>query len=99
MFIKPHITEKSVNLASRGKYTFRVSPRLGKRQIKKVIEEQFKVKVRQVLTTRVPPKTRRISALSLQKTYLTAAKKAIVTLETGQKIDLFETSQKEQATV
>ena len=81
----PVITEKSQIAKSEGKYTFKVSPKATKTEIKEAIEKIFNVKVTAIRTINVKPKKRRVG----RYTGLTARyKKAIVTLAEGQTIDL-----------
>ena len=81
----PVITEKSENEKANGKYTFKVDPRANKLEIKEAIEKIFNVKVTEIRTINVKPKNRRVG----RYTGLTnRTKKAIVTLEDGQTIDL-----------
>ena len=81
----PVITEKSEIARSEGKYTFKCDPRATKLEIKEAIEKIFKVKVTGIRTINVKPKKRRVG----RYTGLTnRTKKAIVTLEEGQTIDL-----------
>lgn len=82
----PHITEKATELASRNQYTFLVWPEANKVEIKKAIEDLYKVKVTDVNIINIPPKRRRLGrTLGWRKGY----KKAIVTIQEGQKIDIF----------
>ena len=81
----PVITEKSQIAKSNGQYTFKVDPKANKTQIKEAIEKLFNVKVKQIRTINVKVKKRRVG----RYTGLTnRSKKAIVTLEEGQTIDL-----------
>ena len=81
----PVITEKSENARNEGKYTFKVDSRANKLEIKEAIEKIFNVKVTSIRTMNVKPKKRRVG----RYTGLTnRTKKAIVTLEEGQTIDL-----------
>ena len=81
----PVITEKSQNAQAEGKYTFKVDPKANKIEIKEAIEKLFNVKVKEIRTINVKPKKRRVG----RYTGLTnRAKKAIVTLQEGQTIDL-----------
>lgn len=84
---RPLITEKSTLLKEQGRYAFEVAPGANKHQIKEAVETAFKVKVVQVNVMRMPGKTRRIG----RRQVLTPSwKKAVVTLEPGQKIEFFE---------
>ena len=81
----PVITEKSQIAKSEGKYTFKVDPKANKIEIKEAIEKLFNVKVKSIRTLNVKVKKRRVG----RYTGLTnRSKKAIVTLEDGQTIDL-----------
>ena len=89
--IHPVISEKSMDEAQRGKYTFAVHDDANKVQIAAAVEELFKVEVVSVnvLTTKSKEKrggTRR-SRLAGKTT---PWRKAIVTLVPGQKIEFFE---------
>jgi large subunit ribosomal protein L23 len=50
--IKPVVTEKSYSLASLDKYVFQVDPAASKYQIKKAIEDLFKVNVLSINTVK-----------------------------------------------
>jgi len=84
---RPIITEKSTVLQEHGKYTFEVRAEANKRQIKEAVEKGLKVKVVDVNVVRVPGKTRRMGRREVQTP---SWKKAVVTLERGQKIEFFE---------
>jgi large subunit ribosomal protein L23 len=85
---KPLISEKSTGLMEQLKYAFQVDPRANKVEIKKAVEELFKVKVKDVNTIRVTGKIKRMGAHSGRRPNW---KKAIVTLEEGSKpIEIFE---------
>lgn len=89
ILVKPIISEKSLNQASAGWYTFAVQTWARKPEIKRVIEATFSVKVLAVKTMTVKGKTKRAGRRQQQVTG-SAWKKAIVLLPTEQKIDLFE---------
>jgi len=81
----PHITEKTTNLAEKNQYVFRVWQKANKNEIKKAIENLYKVKVMDVKIINVPAKRRRLGRISgWRKGY----KKAIVRLKEGQKIEV-----------
>ena len=82
----PIITEKSTAIASKeGTYVFKVDAKANKSQIKDAIEKIFNVKVESVNTVNVHPKKKRVGRYSgMSNKY----KKAIVTLVSGNKIDL-----------
>ncbi|MFZ5648759.1 MAG: 50S ribosomal protein L23 [Bacillota bacterium] len=83
---KPLITEKSMDLVAENKYTFIVAPDSNKIEIKKAVEELFKVKVDKVHTIRYKGRVKRVRG-RLGRT--SGYKKAIVTLKEG-KIEIFE---------
>ena len=82
----PIITEKSTAIASNEKsYVFKVDAKANKSQIKDAVEKIFNVKVESVNTVNVRPKKKRVGKYSgMTNKY----KKAIVTLVSGNKIDL-----------
>ncbi|MGQ9688936.1 MAG: 50S ribosomal protein L23 [Desulfobaccales bacterium] len=80
----PIITEKSHMMKAAGnKVTFRVNPKANKIEIRKAIEELFKVKVLGVNTISVKGKTKRMGRTEGTRPNW---KKAIVTLAPGEKI-------------
>ncbi len=82
---RPHITERSGGLNAIGKYVFMVKPGSAKPEIKKAVEEIYKVNVVAVNVINRPAKTKRFRMVKgRQEGY----RKAIVTLKEGQKIDL-----------
>lgn len=84
----PIITEKTMSLKENfNKYTFRVAKSANKVEIKKAVEEIFKVKVESVNTINVLPKRARVGQ---HVGYKPAYKKAICKLAEGDKIDAFE---------
>lgn len=87
VLVRPIITEKSNDLMALGKYTFRVALTATKPEIRKAVEEAFKVNVVRVTTMRMPGKLRRQGRTS---GYRPDWKKAIVELKQGQSIALFE---------
>ena len=81
----PIVTEKSQAAKEEGKYTFKVDPKATKLEIKEAVEKIFNVKVKAIRTINVKVKKRRVG----RYTGLTnRSKKAIVTLQEGQTIDL-----------
>ena len=81
----PVITEKSQIAKSEGKYTFKVSPKATKTEIKEAIEKIFNVEVESVNTINVKPKKKRVGRY-VGKT--NKVKKAIVKLKEGSSIEL-----------
>ncbi|MGB3129887.1 MAG: 50S ribosomal protein L23 [Dehalococcoidia bacterium] len=84
---RPVITEKNTMLIEQNKYTFEVSRDANKPQIKEAVEKAFKVKVASVNVMHVPGKMRRAGR---RRGMTSSWKKAVVTLEPGNKIELFE---------
>ena len=85
---KPVITEKSMNEMADKKYTFIVDVNANKTEIKKAIEEVFKVKVDKVNTVRVLGKMKRQGKYEGRRP---SYKKAIVKLTAESKgIEFFE---------
>lgn len=88
IIIEPLVTEKAVNLAQEhNKYTFYVDRKANKIEIKKAVEEIFKVKVTAVNTMTVRGKKKRLGRF---EGMTPRRKKAIVTLMEGDKIGIFE---------
>jgi len=85
---RPLITEKMTRLTEKlNQYAFEVDPHANKIEIKKAIEERFKVHVLKVHTVVVPGKLKRMGKFSGQRPDW---KKAIITLPAGEKIELLE---------
>jgi large subunit ribosomal protein L23 len=83
---RPLVTEKNMARAeARGIYTFEVAVDANKIQIRKAIEDIFKVGVVGVRTSIAKGLDRRVG---WYKTRSPAVKKAIVTLRKGDKIDI-----------
>ncbi len=86
LIISPVITEKGTVLQEKNnQYLFRVHPRANKIQIRSAIKKIFSVNVIEVRTITVHGKMRRIGRAEGRKP---SWKKAIVTLQDGQTIDL-----------
>jgi large subunit ribosomal protein L23 len=86
---KPLITEKSLQKTKQGKFTFMVDKKASKDQIRKAVEKFFKIKVLDVWTVNMLGKTKRKGKLR-RPVKQPDWKKAVVRLEKGKKIDLFE---------
>lgn len=91
VLIKPVLTEKIQNLTDKAnKYSFVVSPRSTKADIKHAVEKKFSVNVEAVRVINVKGKTKRMSTRRGMTTGRRSdTKKAIVTLKKEQKIDFF----------
>jgi large subunit ribosomal protein L23 len=80
------ITEKGTRLTGEAnKYLFKVDPAANKLEIKRAVEEFFKVSVKHVNTMNCAGKARRERTMHYGKT--SDWKRAIVTLKQGDKID------------
>jgi large subunit ribosomal protein L23 len=89
IIIAPIRTEKTENILSQGqnKYYFRVALNANKIEIKKAIEELFKVKVIKCDTIRVKGKRKNWGRKSGKRADW---KKAVLTLREGDTINIFE---------
>ena len=91
---RPVITEKSMKLAETGLYVFEVSKDATKPQIGKLVAEKFGVKVLKVKTINVKGEIK--SQRRVRKNYKTGGfKKALVQVQKGEKIAIFETPKEE----
>lgn len=84
---RPLITEKTTLFKEEDKYVFKVAKGATKHQIKEAVEKVFKVKVTKVNVIIVHGKTKRMGRREVTGP---SWKKAIVGLEPGHKITLFE---------
>lgn len=85
---RPVITEKSSDLIEgENKYTFVVDKKANKIEIKEAVEKLFNVTVVNVNTLNVKPKRRRVGRY---EGFRGGYKKAIVELQAGDTIELFE---------
>ena len=87
ILVRPLITEKTMKLVEEGKYTFEVKQGSNKVEVKKAVEELFKVEVTAVNMMNTQRKKRRVGKYEGLRP---AVQKAIVTLAKGQKLDVFE---------
>lgn len=77
---RPILTEKATRIMEENKYTFEVTPKATKPEIKAAIEDLFQVKVVKVNTHQLPRKKRRVGKFV---GYKPQYKRAIVTLAAG----------------
>lgn len=85
---KPLFTEKGMELKEKeNKILFEVDRDANKHEIKKTIEEIFKVKIEKVSTINERGKMKRFGRFQGRAA---AKKKAIITLKKGEKLDLIE---------
>ena len=88
VIVRPVVTEKTTDMGESDKYTFEVAPDANKNEVKQAVEKFFGVKVLDVRTMNIKGKPKRLGRyMGRRKDW----KKAIVTLQSGDKIDLFDT--------
>ena len=80
----PLVTEKSSDAKQKNKYTFLVSEKATKTEIKEAIEKIFKVKVESISTLNIKTKKKRVGRYTGRTN---RGKKAIVTLKDGMTIE------------
>ena len=85
VIVSPIITEKATALSEHNKVVFSVAPDATKQQIKAAVEKLFDVKVKSVNTLNVKGKTKTFRGVKGRRSDV---KKAVVTLEEGQTIDV-----------
>jgi large subunit ribosomal protein L23 len=85
VIVSPVITEKSTRLSDVNQVIFRVTRNATKPQIKRAVENLFKVKVKAVNTLNTKGKTKAWRGKAYEKPDV---KKAIVTLVEGYQIDV-----------
>jgi large subunit ribosomal protein L23 len=83
------LTEKATMLSSKlNKYSFTVATGSSRTNVKHAIENAFGVKVLKVNTLNVKPKSKRDRARRNKQGFTRGYKKAIITLQAGDSIDL-----------
>ncbi|RDI61031.1 50S ribosomal protein L23 [Microvirga subterranea] len=85
VIVSPVITEKATALSDQNKVVFKVKPDATKPQIKEAVEKLFDVKVKSVNTLVTKGKVKMFRGTRGQRSDV---KKAVVTLEEGQTIDV-----------
>jgi len=90
ILIRPVVSEKSYQLITENRYTFKVHKDAHKTQIRQAVEELFDVKVVGVNVIKMQPKPKRRGMI---KGTRPGWKKAIVELKAGDKIEIFEGAQ------
>lgn len=83
VIVRPVITERSMDAASRGKYTFVISDSSTKIDVKRAVAERFGVDVIDVNIINLPVKLKRAGRHTFSRG---RRRKAIVTLAEGQEI-------------
>ena len=86
VILAPVVSEKSYSALDKGVYTFVVAPDANKVEIRQAVEEIFEVKVTNVNTMWRRGKRKRTRYTTGERSSI---KRAIVTLEQGQSIELF----------
>lgn len=92
VLLRPVVSEKSTELASTNKYTFKVSTRSNKVEIRRAVEDRYRVRVASVRTVTMPAKEKGagfVAANKRRRGLVPAWKKAIVTLASDDRIDDF----------
>lgn len=82
---RPILTEKSMRGTEAGKYAFEVAPGYNKLSIKEAVEHLFNVRVTKVNLINIPGRMKRRGQ---HRYHVSGIRKAIVTLRSGDKIDL-----------
>ncbi len=89
IIIRPLVTEKAMGMQESGQYVFEVHPKANKIEIKKEIERMFEVNVKNVRTVNIKGKVKsRLTRQGYMRGKTPSLKKAYVTLEKGQTIDI-----------
>ncbi len=87
IILSPVVSEKSYGAVQDNRYSFFVDLRANKPEIKRAIQEAFKVKVLKISTMHVRSKPKRLGQSVGRNA---RRKKAVVTLREKDKIDFFE---------
>lgn len=95
VIIKPIITEKSMQDAEKGKFTFAVLKNANKNVIKLAVEKIFEVHVVAVATSIIKGRSHRTGNKKIEVKQ-SPWKKATVTLKKGEKIGLFDVEEKKE---
>ena len=94
IILRPILSEKGTLLSeTQNKFIFQVEKHSNKLEIKKAVEEKFKVKIKKVATLNIKGKNKNMSIRSNGHILRTSGnrsswKKAIITLEKGFSIDM-----------
>ena len=87
VLVKPTITEKSTIQQESGKYTFQIAARANKVEVKEAVEKSFDVTVLDVNITKLHGKRKRYGPRISKQPDI---KKAVITLKSGDRINLIE---------
>lgn len=94
ILIRPIVSEKSMREAAANRFTFEVAKEASKPEILTEVAKTFKVKPLNIKTITIKGKSRR-AGKTRQLVVGQSYKKAIVELPAGQKIALFDVTEKE----
>lgn len=92
VLLRPVVSEKSTVLAGENKYVFAVSPRANKIDIRRAVEDRYRVRVASVRTIHMPAKEKGAGFIGTNKKRRglnSPWKKAIVSLIPGERIEDF----------
>lgn len=84
--IQPLVSEKAMLLSENNTYVFLVDPRTNKSEVRKEIENLYKVDVIKINISKYHQKARHFRGMASNQKLM---KKAMVTLKPGQKIEVF----------
>jgi len=87
VLVEPWITEKTHAATSDNKYSFKVSRRATKKQVKTAVESLYKVRVEKITAVNLLPKKK---AYGRYPGIKSGIRKMSVTLKEGDKIELFK---------
>ena len=89
VLLRPIVSEKSTDLAAENKYTFEVSRRSNKIEVRRAVEDRYRVSVSSVRIINMPAKEKGAGYVGIGKRRRGLQggwKKAIVTLAPGERI-------------
>lgn len=89
VLLKPRITEKAYTMGVGGKYVFQVARVATKQSVKRAVEEVYGVTVASVNIVTLPGKTKVFGRRQVSGKRQ-SVKKAYVTLQAGQNLELFK---------
>ncbi|MBI4340529.1 MAG: 50S ribosomal protein L23 [Chloroflexi bacterium] len=87
VLVRPVVTEKSTLLQEKDKYVFEITPRANKILVKEAIQRAYNVKVMDVNILKTRGKLKRFGRRVVRTPDV---RKAIVTLQPGDRIQIFE---------
>ena len=87
VILRPHVTEKATDLSERGVYAFEINKRANKAEVKRAVEELFKVSPIKVAVIMEPTKYTKNPRTNRVVVKHAGRKKALVYLKKGDKIE------------